>query len=90
MERYINADDLKHDLTVLFKSNKDLIDEWLAYIVDDIIDEHKKCGGVDLVRCKDCIHNEGSEDEAWCRIYECRKSKDGFCDEGKNKDGEIH
>lgn len=41
-----------------------------------------------LVRCKDCSHNEGSGNEPWCRIYECRKRKYGFCDEGvKKEDG---
>ena len=41
-----------------------------------------------LVRCKDCSHNEGSSNEPWCRIYECRKRKCGFCDEGvKKEDG---
>lgn len=45
-----------------------------------------------LIRCKDCIHNEGSDNEPWCNIYECIKSKDGFCDEGEMKgyDVEIH
>ena len=44
-----------------------------------------------LVRCKDCSHNEGSDNEPWCRIYECRKSSCGFCDEGrKNENVDIH
>lgn len=43
---------------------------------------------VEVVRCKDCCHNEGSLSEPWCRIYECRKSNNGFCDEGERKEVE--
>lgn len=39
-----------------------------------------------IVRCKDCCHNEGSLSDPWCRIYECRKSNNGFCDEGKRRE----
>ena len=76
MARYINADYLKHDIVVLFKNNEELIDRWLAYIVDDIIDEHEKCGGVDLVRCKDCKNFD------ICSVGK-NLGKDGFCSKGK-------
>lgn len=61
----------------------------------DIVNELAKSEAfrdfVRVVRCKNCIHNEGSDDEPWCRIYECIKSKDGFCDEGvKKEDEKIH
>ena len=42
----------------------------------------------EIVRCKDCCHNEGSSPEPWCRIYECGKRNSGFCDEGKRKETE--
>ena len=43
-----------------------------------------------LVRCRECSHNRGSDNDSWCEVYECRKSKDGFCDEGIKDNGEVH
>jgi hypothetical protein len=36
---YIDRDKLKDDIAVLFERNEELIDEWLANCVDDVIDE---------------------------------------------------
>lgn len=41
-----------------------------------------------LVRCKDCVYNEGDDTVAWCCFYESKKSKDGFCDKGVKKEDE--
>lgn len=55
--------------------------------MDDIIDEHKKCGGVDLVRCKDCKHLVRSE--GVCKVlsnnYEppVYVEDDDFCSRGE-------
>lgn len=41
-----------------------------------------------LVRCKDCVYNEGSDNEPWCCFYESGKDQDGFCDKGEKKEDE--
>lgn len=53
-----------------------------------IIEDAPTADVVEVVRCKDCCHNEGSLSEPWCRIYECRKSNNGFCNEGERKETE--
>lgn len=97
MARYIDADDLKHDIAVLFKNNEELIDRWLACRVDNVIDEHKACGGVDLVRCKDCKHwkTVGACVAKFCtRIVntEIMKYEDDYCSLGERRtdDAKIH
>lgn len=90
MPRYINADDLKHDIAVLFKNNEELIDRWLAFQVDYVIDAHKDGGGVDLVRCKDCLHYENG----FCynpNTYDDEKTRGNtipnwFCADGKRRE----
>ena len=37
--RLIDCETLKDDIAVLLERNKKLIDEWLAYAIDDVIDE---------------------------------------------------
>lgn len=72
MPKYIKADSFFLD----FPEIRDYEYESQEYEVDV----------VKVVRCKDCSHNRGSDNDSWCEVYECRKSKDGFCDEGVKKE----
>lgn len=78
-ERYITADDAIYELERAFPA-----DDFGKII--RCISRTPTADVVKVVRCKDCAHNEGSDNEPWCRIYECRKRKDGFCDEGERRE----
>ena len=92
--RNITRNDYKMIDSILFEFptadvvDKERYDRLLenSTIIADALSKYQSTDMVEVVRCKDCCHNEGSLSEPWCRIYECRKSNNGFCDEGKRKE----
>lgn len=56
MPRLIDADALADELAVLLERNTKLIDEWLANLIEDAVDDAPTVDAVEVVRCKECIH----------------------------------
>ena len=97
MSRYIDADALLNDLQPLFVHNGNLKDEWMSYCVEKIIIEQPTADVVEVVRCKDCIHNHEHETPFGSKFHICNINNlaftqyaDFYCAYGeRRKDGEV-
>ena len=90
MPRYIDAEKLKDEIAVLFERNPNLIDEWLAYAVEDAIDEQPTADVVEVVRCEDCKYFEKSTPYSLCIQHDAEAvNEDGYCSMGEKRTDAI-
>ena len=93
MGRVVDADVLADELAVLIERNTKLIDEWLANLIEDAVDDAPTVDAVEVVRCKDCKHLSvcsGALGVYKCDIHDDFPSGEYFCADGERKEDEIN
>lgn len=86
MSRLIDADALKDKV-------KDFPYGYRGMILQ-VIEQAESVDAVEVVRCSECNRREEPRDTGlkafvWCNFYNTHKLKDGYCNCGERKDGEV-
>ena len=83
MKRYIDAYEVKRQIRTATEGEVDVMKVFLKamYSIDNI----PTADVVEVVRCKDCIHNEHNAEapNALCELYYGMTDQYGFCSDGE-------
>ena len=83
--RLIDADLLMDEIAVLLERNEKLIDDWLANVIDDTIEEAPTVDAVEVVRCGKC--DWWNSETKGCKRNPCVKPwwEDDYCSYGERR-----
>ena len=91
MPRLIDADALADELAVLLERNTKLIDERLANLIEDAVDDAPTVDAVEVVRCKDCIYyGDHGDEEMVCAMMILYPNKPtDYCSLGERREDDV-